>query len=192
MLQSKTNLTIEQFLAQPETDINYELIDGQAVAKMSPKLFHSLVQLTLVNLLKQWHQNRGIAIQEWAITLQRHGKDWVPIPDVIYISYNRLGQNWLQDQTCPTAPELAIEIISPGQSFGDLAEKAVDYLKADVLRVWVVDIHARTITVFYPDAVPETLRGKAIVTDNLFEGLELSPQQIFQQAGLPNLEDETQ
>ncbi|NEP02828.1 MAG: Uma2 family endonuclease [Symploca sp. SIO2E9] len=192
MLQSKTSLTIEQFLAQPETDLNYELIDGQAVAKMSPKLFHSLIQLTLVNLLKQWHQNQGIAIQEWAITLKRHGKDWVPVPDVIYISYNRLGQNWLQDQACPTAPELAIEIISPGQSFGNLAEKAVDYLKADVLRVWVVDIHARTITVFYPDSVPETLRGKAILTDTLFEGLQLTPQQIFQQAGLPESEQETQ
>jgi Uma2 family endonuclease len=91
----------------------------------------------------------------------------------------------LQDQACHTAPELAVEIISPGQSFGDLAEKAVDYLQARVLRVWIVDIHARTITIFYPDSPPQTKRGDATLTDTLLEGLQLTPQQVFQQAGLP-------
>jgi Uma2 family endonuclease len=185
MLESKTYLTIEEFLVLPEGDITYELIDGQAVPKMSPKLFHSLVQLALVNLLKEWHQDRGIACQEWAVILKRQGKDWVFVPDVTYISFERLGEDWLQDRACPIAPELIVEIISPGQSFGDLAEKAVDYLQAGVLRVWVVDIHARTITVFYPDAPPQTKRGDATLTDTLLEGLQLTPQNVFQQAGLP-------
>lgn len=185
MIQAKNKLTLQEFLTLSETGITYELIDGRAVTKMSPKLFHSLVQLALVNLLKEWHQGRGIACQEWAVILKRQGKDWVPVPDVTYISFERLGEDWLQDQACPTAPELIVEIISPGQSFGDLAEKAVDYLQAGVLRVWVVDIHARTITVFYPDAPPQTKRGDATLTDALLEGLQLTPQQVFQQAGLP-------
>lgn len=185
MIQAQNKLTLPEFLTLSETSITYELIDGRAVPKMSPKLFHSLVQLALVTMLKDWHQGRGIACQEWAVILKRHGKDWVPVPDVTYISFERLGEDWLQDQACPTAPELIVEIISPGQSFGDLAEKAVDYLQAGVLRVWVVDIHARTITVFYPDAPPQTKRGDATLTDVLLEGLQLTPHQVFQQAGLP-------
>ncbi|MEW5859232.1 MAG: Uma2 family endonuclease, partial [Cyanobacteriota bacterium] len=59
-----------------------------------------------------------------------------------------------------------------------------DYLQAGVLRVWVVVIHARTITVFYPDAPPQTKRGDATLTDTLFAALQLTPQQVFQQAGL--------
>jgi Uma2 family endonuclease len=89
------------------------------------------------------------------------------------------------DEACPTAPELVIEIISPGQSFGDLAEKATDYLKAGVSRVWVIDSQARSITVFYPDAPPQTYRGTVPITDTLLPGLQLTAQQVFQQAGLP-------
>jgi Uma2 family endonuclease len=185
MLQSKNDLTVEEFLNQPETDITHELVDGEAVPKMSPKLFHSLVQLALVTQLTEWHQGRGIACQEWAVILKRQGRDWVPVPDVTYISFERLGEDWLQDRACPTPPELVIEIISLGQSFGDLAEKAVDYLQAGVLRVWVIDIQVRTITIFYPDAPPQTFRGTATLKDAQFERLQISPQQIFQKAGLP-------
>ncbi|WP_342749003.1 hypothetical protein [Tychonema bourrellyi] len=43
MLQTKTQLTLEEFLVLPEGegDITYELIDGQALPKMSPNKFHS-------------------------------------------------------------------------------------------------------------------------------------------------------
>ena len=34
-------LTLEQFLNLPETDESYELVDGEAIKKMSPKFFHS-------------------------------------------------------------------------------------------------------------------------------------------------------
>ncbi|MGB7439473.1 MAG: Uma2 family endonuclease [Coleofasciculaceae cyanobacterium] len=184
MTQTKNQLTLQEFLEQPETDITYELIDGQAVPKMSPKRFHSRLTGALYILLTDWCQERGEIGIEWAVKLTRKQKDWVPVPDLLYISYTRLSRDRLLDEACPVPPELVIEIISPGQSFGDLAEKAVDYLQAGVLRVWVVDIHARTITVFYPDAPPQTFRDTVVIKDSLFEGLQLSPQQVFQQAGL--------
>lgn len=78
-----------------------------------------------------------------------------------------------------------IEIISPEQTFGQLAAKARDYLDAKVLRVWVVDTRARSITVFYPDAAPQTYMGDTLLTDPLFEGLEFSAEQVFQMAKIP-------
>ncbi|MBE9125496.1 MULTISPECIES: Uma2 family endonuclease [unclassified Coleofasciculus] len=186
MLQSKTHLTVTEFLNQPETDITYELVNGEAIPKMSPKRFHSRLTGALYTLLTQWCQEQGEVGIEWAVTLTRTEQDWVPVPDLLYISYTRLSRDRVLDEACPIPPELVIEIISPGQSFGDLAEKAVDYLQAGVLRVWVVDSHASTITVFYPDAPPQTKRGDAMLTDTLLAGLQLTPQNIFQQAGLPD------
>lgn len=185
MLQIKNHLTLEEFLALPFGDITYELVDGEARPKMSPKRFHSRLTVALCQLLTQWCQNHGEVGIEWAVTLKRNGRDWVPIPDLLYISYTRLPTDVLEDEACPIPPELVIEIISPDQTFGEMSEKATDYLNAGVLRVWVIDAKAKSVTIFYPDAPPQTKRGEVSLADSLLEGLQLTPQQIFQQAGIP-------
>ncbi|PMB42457.1 hypothetical protein CEN41_15145, partial [Fischerella thermalis CCMEE 5330] len=38
---------------------------------------------------------------------------------------------------------------------------------------------------FYPDALPQTKRGTDSLEDSLFENLQITPQQIFQQAKIP-------
>ena len=187
MLQTKTQLTLEEFFALPEGegDITYELIDEQAVPKMSPKKFHSRLTRSLIKLLEQWGEERGEIGVEWAVRLTRLGRDWVPVPDLLYVSYERLSPDWNQDEACPVVPELVIEIISPEQTFGQLAAKARDYLDAKVLRVWVVDSKARSITVFYPDTAPQTYMGDTLLTDPLFDGLEFTASQLFQMAKIP-------
>lgn len=184
ILQAKNQLTLQQFVNLPpgEGDITYELVDGLAIPKMSPKFFHSKLTRALLYLIEQWCERRGEVYPEWAITLTRRGRDWVPTPDLLYISYQRLAANWDEDEACPVPPDLVIEIISPGQTFGQMAAKAKDYLDAKVQRVWVVDSKARSITVFYPDAPPQTYMGEELLTDSLFQGLEFTPEQVFQNA----------
>ena len=180
---SKT-LTLSEFLVIPVDDVACELIDGKAVPKMSPKLFHASLQKSLLILIDNWCQGSGRVYPEWAVVLKRQGKDWVPVPDLTYVSAERLPLDYREDDACPVLPELVIEIISPGQSFGELAEKATDYLTAGVDRVWIVDAQAKTITVFYPDAVPQTFKGERVIRDELLTGLDLSPKIVFQQAGI--------
>ncbi|MEM9510190.1 MAG: Uma2 family endonuclease [Cyanobacteria bacterium P01_E01_bin.35] len=184
MVSSTSKLTIEEFLNLPEGERPYELVDGQAITKMSPKSFHAALQAALIILLQSWCQGRGRIYPEWAIRLKRNGVDWVPVPDLTYISHERLSADWILDQACPIAPKLAIEIILPGQTFGDLAEKATDYLKVGVARVWLIDTKSQSLTIFYPDTLPKTFRGDSIITDDLLPEVEITPQQIFQQAGL--------
>ena len=184
MVSSTNKLTIEEFFALPEGDRPYELVNGKAILKMSPKFFHSAVQAALITLLQIQFQGKGRVYPEWAIRLQRNQVDWVPVPDLTYISYARLSTDWILDEACPIAPELAIEIISPGQTFGDMAEKATDYLQAGVGRVWLIDTKSQSITVFYPDTLPKTFRSNSAITDDLLPELNITPHQIFQQAGL--------
>ncbi|MBD2301539.1 Uma2 family endonuclease [Nostoc sp. FACHB-190] len=190
MLQSShQRLTLEEFLALPEGDITYEFVNGEAVPKykndeMSPKFFHSKVQKSLLILLDQCLHSQGHVQVEWAVKLKLQNQDWMLVPDLTYVSYQRLSADWLLDEACPVAPELVIEIISPGQTFGEIAEKATDYLNAGVSRVWVIDPKARTITVFAPSSLPITYRSHQIITDDLLPELEITPNAIFQRAGL--------
>ncbi len=187
ILQAKNQLTLQEFLnlSSGEGDITYELVDGQAIPKMSPKFFHAKLTRVLLNLIEQLCEGKGEVCPEWAVALTRRGQDWMPIPDILYISYERLPANWDEDKACPVPPDLVIEIISPGQTFGQMAAKAKDYLDAKVLRVWVLDSKARSITVFYPDAAPQTYMGEELLTDSLFEGLEFTVEQLFQKAKIP-------
>ncbi|MFN6481442.1 MULTISPECIES: Uma2 family endonuclease [unclassified Nostoc] len=187
ILQAKNQLTLQEFLNLPpeEGDITYELVDGQAIPKMSPKFFHAKLTRVILNLIEQSCEGKGEVCPEWAVALTRRGRDWMPIPDILYISYERLPANWDENEACPVPPDLVIEIISPGQTFGQMAAKAKDYLDAKVLRVWILDSKARSITVFYPDAAPQTYMGEELLTDFLFEGLQFTVEQVFQKAKIP-------
>lgn len=184
MVQSTQNLTLDEFLSLPETDVAYELVNGEAIPKVAPQRFHSRTQKTLLFILENWGRDHGEVGIEWSVTLKRRGIDWVPVPDLLYISNQRLPDNFVEDGPCPVPPELAVEIISPDQSFGEMTEKAVDYLSAGVSRVWIVDPKSQSITVFMPDQVPQIYRGGSLLTDNLLPGLRLTAQDLFRQAGL--------
>lgn len=184
---TQKSLTLQDFLSLPDEDITHELIEGKAVPKMSPKRFHSRLTLALSFLLDEWNQtqdNQGEVGIEWAITLQRNGKDWCPVPDLLYISYQRLKNVPFDDIACTIPPELVIEIISPDQCFSNLSEKAVDYLNADVNRVWIIDSKVKKVTVFYPNSAPQTKSDDDTLADDILPNLTITPQQIFTKAGL--------
>ncbi len=184
MTISTRKFSLEEFLKLPDDDFNYELIEGEAIPKIPPKRFHSDLTIALCILLRNWSKNKGKISVEWAVILKRNNQDWVPVPDLLYISYDKLPLEERKNEACPFPPELVIEIISPNQSFGSLTQKATDYLKAGISIVWLVDSHHLSITVFYPDKPPETKRGKDNLQDETLPELNLTVEQIFQEAGL--------
>lgn len=189
MIQLKNKLTLEEFLSLPESDTIYELINGEAIPKykneqMSPKFFHGSTTGSLFILLSKWAQEKGRVVIEWSVKLTKNQQDWIPVPDLTYVSYDRLPIDWLKDEPCPVIPELVIEIISPGQTFGDMIEKATYYLQAGISLVWVVDTVSQTITVFTSSSLPVTYRNQQIISNELLSGLQITPYDIFKNAGL--------
>lgn len=178
MLASTTKkLSKAEFWALADaSDLTYELIDGIAVPKMSPKYFHARAARRILNILEEWSRDRGRAEIEWAFDLRQ---DFTPVPDLIYVSFDRLPESWNENAACPVTPELAIEIISPGQTFGQMTQKAGYYLTGGVLQVWVVDPEAKSVTVFYPDRAPITYMENSIITDDLFPGLSVEIDRLF-------------
>jgi len=180
----RQKITLEQFLSLPESDESFELIDGEVVVKMSPKFFHSRLTSTFWAELSGWAGGRGQVVIEWSVVLRRKGQDWVPVPDLLYVSYDRLAKDWCEDAPCPVLPELVIEIVSPDQTFNLLSRKALDYLSAGIDRVWVVFPPMRSVTVFFADRPPETYRGDRLITDELFPDLAVTVEQFFVKAGI--------
>jgi Uma2 family endonuclease len=177
MLATTKKLTKAEFWALADaSDRTYELIDGVAVPKMSPKYFHSRSTLALVNILNLWSDGRGRVGIEWAFELS---EDFTPVPDLLYVSFDRLPESWSENAACPVSPELAIEIISPGQTFGQMTQKAGYYLTGGVLQVWVIDPEAKSVTVFYPDRAPITYMHDTVITDELFPGLSVAVDRLF-------------
>lgn len=184
MIKTGTQLTLEEFLALPDGDIYYEFVDGQAIPKVSPKYFHSTLQAAFLILIRAWCKGKGRVGSEWAILLKRQGKDWAPIPDLTYISYERLPKSWRKNEACPALPELVIEIISPDQTMKEFEDKAKDYLTAGVSRVWVVDPEKISIRIFFADGSSQVYTNNTPIIDELFPGLELTTQQVFEEAEL--------
>ena len=108
-----------------------------------------------------------------------HGIDWTPGPDLTYISLQRVPADWDGQGLCPGIPELVVEIISPGQSFGSMTSKATDYLLAGVDRVWVVDNQAKSLTVFGASEFPQTFGVNDTISDVLLPELAIAVADIF-------------
>ncbi|MBK1987452.1 Uma2 family endonuclease [Sphaerospermopsis aphanizomenoides BCCUSP55] len=177
-------LSLKEFLSLSTEDVNYEFVDGYAVPKVSPKFYHSVLQLTLGSLLRKWCKGKGRVGTEWAIVLRRKGKDWCPVPDLCYISYQRLPKSWLFNEACPVPPELVIEIISPDQTMKDFEDKARDYFAAGVSRVWVIEPEAMKIRVFLSADESQVYTGDMLIVDSLLPGFELTVRQLFIEAEL--------
>jgi Uma2 family endonuclease len=78
-------LTKAEFWALADaSDLTYELIDGIAVPKMSPKYFHVRSARRILNILEEWAKERGRAEIEWAFDLN---DNYTPVPDLIYVSF---------------------------------------------------------------------------------------------------------
>jgi Uma2 family endonuclease len=71
----------------------------------------------------------------------------------------------------PGAPDLAVEIASPGDLDQEVQEKVAAYLRAGSRLVWIVRPRLRTVTIHYPDgtartlSVEGTLSGEAVLPD---------------------------
>ncbi|WP_009630412.1 Uma2 family endonuclease [Synechocystis sp. PCC 7509] len=190
MSSSKTKFSLQEFLTMPESGDRTELIDGEIITKVSPTSPHSRAQKRLLRRLDDWCEqtNLGEVNPEWTVTLKRNSVDWAPVPDLTYISTSRIPADWDGQGPCPGIPELVIEIISPGQSFGGMTGKATDYLLAGVNRIWVVDNQAQSVTVFGGSDFPQTFWINDTLSDVLLPELAIALTDIFAPRRLPNAE----
>ncbi|HEV3087902.1 MAG TPA: Uma2 family endonuclease [Candidatus Elarobacter sp.] len=169
----------------PETKPATELIDGRLVQKMSPKRRHQELELRWTLVLRAWGGARGDALHEWRHEFTAPGRTFASlVPDVAYESHEALDElGPAASEKPPRAPEIAVEILSAGESELHLAWKTAAYLAGGTRVVFVVDPPRRTVIAHAGDGVirfgpgetvvHDSLPGFAYAIDEMFEGLYL-------------------
>src|SRR5207249_4631011 len=90
-------------------------------------------------------------------------------PDLAFVRKDRLPANL--DTDADFAPDLAVEVVSGSDTFGDVDAKVRRYLDSGVRLVWLVDPVVRTVTSYAPDRPPriyteaDDLAGEAVLPD---------------------------
>jgi Uma2 family endonuclease len=159
----KTLLSFEDFAALPDDGMKHELSEGELITMPPAKPRHGNCQLTLGSALRDFVMARGLG-RVYTESGYRLTPGTVRGPDLSFVSKARL-QN--PDEYFEGGPDLAVEIVSPGDDASDLRQKIQQYLDAGTSVVWVIYPRTRRIEVHTP--------GKTIRTLGLDDSLE-APQ----------------
>jgi Uma2 family endonuclease len=139
----------EDLLAMPDSK-SYELVDGRLVErKMGAE--SSLIGTRLCSRLDLFSQGKTLGLVWGAdngYQCFRHAPRRVRKPDVSFIRSGRLPGDAPPEGWIRIEPDLAVEVISPGDTAEALEEKLDDYRKAGVPLLWVIYPKARKARVF--------------------------------------------
>lgn len=127
----------------------FELIDGRRYAKVSPQRTHALLQAWLLERVRASASGQGEVGTEWKFYLGGlPGLKNALQPDVSFISFERLATLTRAQAEKPyIAPDVAFEILSPGDRPGLLRTKIARYLERGAVAVVIVDPAKRTVAV---------------------------------------------
>ena len=180
MAISERTLTLEEFLALPEEEPALEFWDGVVRQKVSPQNQHGMLQLNLGKLLDSISGSAGLG-QVFTETRFRCGGG-SPVPDVSFYTRERiplLPNGWVSNERLGP-PDLAIEIVSPGQSVSLLIRKCLWYAEIGVRVTLLVVPDDKTVFAFRPGAPLRALGGNdRIDLDDVLPGFELTVAGLF-------------
>ncbi len=171
-------MTAEDLLYYDAQDKRVELIRGRLVVHEPPGIQHGGLTVKLSVLLSNhlaqetrangWPKSRGrLAAGDPGFTIERN-PDTVRAPDVAYVSREQFAGP-LPIGFLELAPDLAIEVRSPGDRAGEIAIKVGHWLTAGSKLVWSVNPARAQVTVYRADGsvsvldVGDTLDGETVL-----------------------------
>lgn len=123
-----------------------ELVDGTLVEK-AVSFEASIVAATILTILKNFVSGCRLGLISGADGFFR-----LPTstrgPDVAFLSRERLPQGTFPREVYPSiAPNLVVEVLSPGNTKAEMARKRLEYFLSGVELMWIVDCTNRTVAV---------------------------------------------
>lgn len=161
----------------------YELVDGTLVEKVmgAPESF---VALKLGKYVQRWNDDSG----DLGMVLGEAGtlklmKGLVRAPDLSFTNWDRLPGRRVPAEPVPDlAPDLAVEVLSEGNTRGEMERKLKEYFLSEVQLVWYIDPRKRTVQVYTsPDDVTELGTGDTLDGDDVLPGFSVPVASLFEQ-----------
>ena len=130
------------------TDRICELVDGILVEKVTSS-FESRLAGTLIYLIEAYLEKHNLGVVLGEAGFLKLSAGLVRAPDVSFIRWERFANGEFPDEAIwQVAPDLAVEILSKGNTEEEMRRKVREYLKAGACQVWLVDPESRTARIF--------------------------------------------
>jgi Uma2 family endonuclease len=137
--------TYRDLVALPDDGLRHELLDGEHVVSPSPGTSHQLILWNLTRELGAYlaANDGGTALTgPYDITLSMIT---VLVPDLVFFSAERFARV-VNEKHATAAPDLVVEILSPGTRRRDKGRKRAIYEREGVREYWIIDPASAEIT----------------------------------------------
>ena len=182
---SGLKLTYDDFVLFPDDGKRHELIDGEHYVTPSPNLRHQQISMNLTLMIGGWLDAHPVGRLFYAPFDVVFSKYDVVEPDLLYVSNERAGV--LTAPNVQGAPDLVIEIGSPGTRKRDETIKRNLYARSGVKEYWFVDPEIDVIRRYrqrgdgFARPVELSREANDVLITDLFNGLELPLARIFRE-----------
>lgn len=188
-ISEKRNWTDEEFMALPDGD-RYELVNGELIIAGNSGMEHGNLGAFLCGLLEIYARRNKLGStfdSSTAFTMKIGNKR---SPDVSFVAKDRLkGLKKLPKGFFQGAPDLAVEIISPSNTFDEIHTKIVEYFDSGSKLVWVIHPDEESVLVYHKPQPDKLLqRSDSLDGETIIPGFTLPLAELF--ADLSFLNDE--
>jgi len=174
--------TADELLAMPKDGFRYELVKGE-LKKMAPAGDdHGYVAMSFGSFLTVHVKANNLGRVYAAETGFRLASDpdTVRAPDVAFVTRKRIEETGKVKGYRIGAPDLAVEVVSPGDTYSEVQEKATEWLEAGARMVVVLNPRKRTATVYRSLSEIVILNEDAILDlDDVVPGFKITVKDIF-------------
>jgi Uma2 family endonuclease len=175
--------TDEAFMALPDDGHHYEIVNGELIDMGNSGALHGYVCSTLMILLGGYIriQNLGAMFDSSTAFKMKNGNK--RSPDISFFAKERLqGMTELPSGFLEGAPDLAVEVLSPGNTVEEIDEKIAEYFENGTRLVWVISPTQHYILVYRSAQEPDRLLKSADSLDgeDVIPGFTLPVADLFQ------------
>ncbi len=146
----QATLTAEELLRLSTAGRRYELVKGELFEMPLFGGRHGSVAMRIGIILGSYVRANELGEVFAAETgfILRRDPDTVRAPDAAFVANERLPEGELPPGYLEMAPDLAVEVVSPGDTAPEVREKVADWLRAGVRLLWAIDPATRSVTVY--------------------------------------------
>lgn len=141
-------MTVEDLEAMPEDGNRYEVIEGELFVSRAPRLPHQILSMNIAYEFKKYLSLNpiGVIVATPGLVFEKYSG---VIPDLVFFTHGR-GTKIIANDRLIAAPDIAIEILSPGRENAsrDRVAKRQLYAKHNVKEYWIVDGENRAIEIY--------------------------------------------
>jgi Uma2 family endonuclease len=169
---------------QEHEDRLFELVDGTLIEKTMGN-FESHIAGLIFGLLFIHLRANPIGVPLMPDTQLRLRLGAVRLPDVGFLSNERIRQSGYgkRQKVAAVAPNLAVEVISEGNSQKEMDDKLQEYFRAGTEEVWYVYPETRELHQFTSPSTSQIRQGDAQITIPLLPGFTMNLPEIFRFPG---------